>query len=191
ATLRMNGEWLDDASATVPVITPELKIEITQISQVDPGTQRRVTGLFQTGEPIEIEFIVSNEGSEPIPLVFVTGNVAFPASGPAQVNCTAVGTLEPGAQKTESCYFVPETEIDPADLNPELTLTASGGLPGDDPITHEAEATLSLVDLVLGATLEVAPPAAERGEDVTLTLTLTNLGASPLGCDIAIRDARP
>ena len=38
---------------------------------------------------------------------------------------------------------------------------------------------------VLTADLEVTPSTAERGEDVTITLTLTNEGASPIGCETA------
>src|SRR5690606_30634456 len=82
ATLTMNGGWIDDASATVPIISPDLRISIVSISQIDPGTGRVIefqpddeNKVFQTGEQIEIEFTVENVGNRSIPVVAVTGQL--------------------------------------------------------------------------------------------------------------------
>ena len=189
ATLTMNGEWIDDASATVPIISPDLEITIVSLTQdgvtFAPDDQDK---LFQTGEPIQINFTLTNVSDLSIAQILVTPTINNITG--ATATCTTPFSIPAQQSQPGNCIFTPEPGLDSyltaGGLDVSLTLTATGEISGGDLAEDVSdEVAFSLVDLVLTADLEVTPSTAERGEDVTITLTLTNEGASPIGCGTA------
>src|SRR5690606_27419141 len=143
---------------------------------------------FRTGEAIEIAFTLRNISADTIATPSVTANNPITDSAASVVCMTSQYSLAPEETLDGICLFTPEagleSYLDPDRLQPVITLTAAGTMISTDASAMaDAEATLSLVDLALDVALTVMPNSAERGDDVRVEVTLTNSGASPIGCE--------
>ncbi|HMM27749.1 MAG TPA: hypothetical protein PKD46_05635, partial [Aggregatilineaceae bacterium] len=162
AALRMNGVWLDEASASVEVIPRTLEITLDSITQLYEGG---ALDLIQTGEEAVIAFTLRNAGTGPIATVEVNASVAIPDSA-ATAACTRADgsplpkSLQVGQEIPGVCRYTPPaglaSYLDAGGLTPLVTLTASGD-PGGGRVEVTASDTMPLVDLALTVDLAVTP----------------------------------
>lgn len=191
---------VEEATATVTILRTGLEVEILDISQEveDTGGGTELLEQARTGLPVQVTFQITNTGAEAVTnLDYAVAVGITPAVG-GPPTCDHTGTplpvqLAPSGQTGDSvivvCEFTPPIGRDnypnAGDLMPTIDVTATGNS-GGDALEETVSDTVQLVDLSLQVTLEIVPDTVGLEDDVVFNITLTNEGASNLGCDASV-----
>ncbi len=205
ATLTVNGIEEATASASTELVVSALEATIVSITQeAEDGTP---LDLIQTGEPVTVEVELRNAGTTTLSNLDYSVTVDITADPP--LTCDPVDplpdTLAAGDSETVTCQFggLPVgaefyTEGGTIDLERLFTLDASAVGDDETGVNAADEILVELVDLQLGVDLTLAPadgsavPASWLpGDEIQFALTITNLGASPIGCGGAVAADAP
>lgn len=194
AILLIDGVEVDRDTEEVTVIQAGLEVEIDSITQQDPVTLEDGLTLIQTGEPANIAFTLRNTGDNDITAVSVTVDMGIGSAVCTDYTGTPLpNSLTSGDEVSLVCEYVPPVDLPEYELadglEPEVTVSVTGTVGGQEipPVTDTM--TMPLVDLLLELTVAIDPVDAEVGDPVDLTFTVTNLGASELGCDASVNAA--
>ncbi|WIX80885.1 hypothetical protein QRX50_09030 [Amycolatopsis carbonis] len=137
---------------------------------VHPGLSLTRTvhgGPFRAGDAVTTTLTVTNTGDSPVTAVQVTDDQT-----PA---CAKIfDTLAPGAKQSYDC-----TSPAPAD-DSVLTAHATGIPATGPPLTAAADAKIDVIHPAITVKPVAAQHQARPGDDVTITVTVTNTGDTPL-----------
>ncbi|WP_326567204.1 hypothetical protein VSH64_35975 [Amycolatopsis rhabdoformis] len=124
-------------------------------------------GPFRAGDAVTTTLTVTNTGDSPVTAITIT-DATIPACA------KTFATLAPGAKQSYDC-----TAPAPAD---DTVLTAHAiGRPTTGPaLTATADATIDVIHPALTVKPVAAQPQARQNDDVTITVTVTNTGDTPL-----------
>ncbi|NLX10222.1 MAG: class F sortase [Chloroflexi bacterium] len=195
-----------DAAEEVTIST--VGLEVSNVSIVQAGAPAN-PGLLRTDIPASVRFTLRNTSTD-TEVTALDYDVSFSggintAAGSLTCNTASLPpTIAVGATHTNlECQITGMPQAGDSDYaagamdltaTVEVTGTASGNPVSSDPVTASAE----FVDVVLDVTLEIARASSGDpddpilpGEDVLFTLTLTNRGASQLGCDSTVPATMP
>ncbi|MFI5607558.1 hypothetical protein [Amycolatopsis sp. NPDC051903] len=152
----LGGAVTASADASFTVLHPGLSL-----------TRTGHGGPFRAGDAVTTTLTVTNTGDTPVTKVQVTDD-QVPACA------KTFGTLAPGAKQSYDC-----TSPAPAD---DTVLTARvTGTPAIGPaLTATADATIDVIHPALTVKPTAAPPQARAGDDVTVTVVVSNTGDVPL-----------
>jgi len=206
ATLYMNNVLQDTRSVSVAVMRTGIEVTIpangiVQYATNSTGGQVSLT-YAQTGEPVEITFVIRNTGADPLTNVtYTVGIEGFASATCQQISPAAPApfSLAGGASQQVTCRYIPpvaDASYRATDgLVRDVTVTVAGTAGATTVNDTTADQTpaapqLRLVDLRLQALIvfladPVAGPVittADPGDTVYVGIQLTNLGASRLGC---------
>ncbi|MGW7536621.1 DUF7507 domain-containing protein [Amycolatopsis sp. NPDC054798] len=137
-------------------------------SVVHPGLALTKTvhgGPFRTGDPVTFTLTVTNTGDAPLTAVKVADQ------GPC---AKTLDTLAPKANKTYDC-----TIPAPAD-DAVSTAHATGIPPVGPPLTASADAHIDVIHPALTVMTSASPTVARAGDNLTVTVAVTNTGDVPL-----------
>ncbi|SEP52127.1 conserved repeat domain-containing protein [Amycolatopsis saalfeldensis] len=152
------------AGAKVPVIAPAVKVTKT----VDQA-------VVHAGEPVTFTVEVTNTGDSPLDPVTVSDDTTTSCS-------RTFGALAAGASQRYTCTANPS-------LTSTNTVTASGTDLSGQTVTSTAATTVTVIHPQLTITKTAAPALVRAGDQVTFTITVTNVGDVPLD-DVAVVDDR-
>ncbi|MEW2501826.1 hypothetical protein AB0878_15220 [Amycolatopsis sp. NPDC047767] len=156
ATDPLGGTVTATADAAFTVVHPGLSL-----------TRTVHGGPFRAGDAVTTTLTITNTGDSPVNAVRVTDDQT-PACA------KTFDTLAPGAKQSYDC-----TSPAPAD---DIVLTAHvTGTPTTGPLlTATADAKIDVIHPALIVKPVAAQPQARPGDNVTITVTLTNTGDTPL-----------
>jgi LPXTG-site transpeptidase (sortase) family protein len=190
AQLLIDAQLMDEASASVAISQAGIDVQIVQIVQ-DSGTLNALAVPplpLQTGEQIEVTFTVTSAQA-------VSGLTYTVDAGIPGVTCSFTtsqpASLAAGVPTTEKCTYIPPIGhasyfafVPPIPIMTTVSVTVAGDSSGT-PVSDSASADVTLVDLLLDVDLTINPAAPLVGDTVTFTVTISNLGASRIGCTAA------
>ena len=196
ATLSYNGNPVAEDSLSLPVQAAPLVIENVQVQWLVNGNPMPV---LRTGQPITVTYDVRNLNN--LDATDVTSQVSVDVGG--GVSCQDASlpiTLGAAGSGNETATLTCQITLPvglaeyltPGGLQHTLTITADGTVNGTPLDQATLDQPIEFLDLDVDLTLEILPDAsAPPGDTVTFQLTLTNSGASPLGCDNTVADTEP
>lgn len=192
ATLYIGDVAVATDSVSLDVISAGLAIDILEIVQDSGGV---MLDRPQTGEPVEVHVAITNFG-----LVDITDPDYTVIFDITDGECTPTealpGTLAAGETVETWCEYTPPKGADDYFIDPFLmrtvTATATGTVDTDEIASDPVETTVEMIDLLLVVDLVLDPVTGGLpGDAIDVTLTISNMGASPIGCDATVDAAEP
>ncbi|NDJ75897.1 MAG: DUF11 domain-containing protein [Chloroflexi bacterium] len=197
AEVQVDGTPVATDTASVTISTAGMTATILSVQQTSGFG---LPDLLQTGESATLTFELRNIGAEQITGLQATVGTTIP-SLTQDFQCTPALdalpilepaghvnpiTLEPDDFVNVTCTFVPPIGepdyLTTNGLNRTLSVNATGQS-GTETLIAEGTATVELVDLRLGVELTLSENPVQPDDAINVTLTITNEGASPIGCN--------
>lgn len=201
ATANLLAFYTVEDQVSSPAEWSGLVIDGQSVRQEDMGAILIPPNPFQTGEPIEVSFTLSNVGAVAITNLAYEVTFDIP-DAPAGLTCEHEGTALPdtlaiGGNVVVVCNYTPMPGLASyraaGGLDVDVTIQASGTAGADDIVVTAPVIPITLVDLLLEVEFVINSPSDDAsttnvietlpGDIVAFTLRLTNNGASPIGCD--------